>query len=97
MDGEGCGERASFSGRSVVPKAVYERLVAAASKCLESRSRHDWRPEAHKCDKCDWCDVIQGFHSEGITTFAPSSLQFGVERMTKSIEAIEFWIHNHRR
>lgn len=66
-------------------RLFYERLVAAASKCLESRSRHDWEPEAHKCD------VIQGFHLEGRTTFAPSSsLQFGVERMTKSSRPLNF-------
>ena len=40
-------------------RLLYERLVAAASKCLESRSRHDWEPEAHKCD------VIQGFSLGG--------------------------------
>jgi hypothetical protein len=57
-----------------------EHLVVAASKCLESRSRHDCpgAAEAHKCEKCD---VIQVFHLEEITI---SSLQSGVGRMTKS-------------
>jgi hypothetical protein len=50
-----------------------EHLVVAASKCLESRSRHDCpgAAEAHKCEKCD---VIQVFHLEEITI---SSLQSG--------------------